>query len=131
MGRIYPSPSIATSAVKKSETLSWKIEHECPQCGGPVTLEETDRLFSCAYCRVRLYLLSRDYFRYSLPASESFSRDILFVPYWRFKGTVFFCTANGIKHTFNDVSSLASLPRIPAELPRFQTANLEAEVSFR
>jgi predicted RNA-binding Zn-ribbon protein involved in translation (DUF1610 family) len=94
--------------VKRSETINWKIEHECPQCGSPVTLEETDRLFSCPYCRVKLYLLSQDYFRYYLPAAESFSKDVIFAPYWRFKGTVFFCTANGIKHTFNDVSSLAS-----------------------
>jgi len=93
--------------VKKSETIAWKIDHECPQCGSPVTLEETDRLFSCSFCRVRLYLLSEDYFRFYLPPSESFSKDILFVPYWRFKGTIFFCKADGIKYTINDVSSLA------------------------
>ena len=94
--------------VKESETSHWKIEHECPQCGGPVTLEETDRLFLCSYCRVRLFLLSQDFYRYYLPPSESFSKDILFVPYWRFKGNVFFCRDDGVKYTINDISSLAT-----------------------
>jgi hypothetical protein len=94
--------------VKKSEAIAWKIEHECPQCGGPVTLDETDRIFSCPYCRVRLYLLSQDYFRYYFPATKDFSKETLLVPYWRFKGAVFFCHPSGISYTINDVSSLAS-----------------------
>ena len=108
MLKICRSLFIAINAVKKSEISTWKIEHACPQCGAPVTLEETDRLFSCSYCRVRLYLLSQDYFRYYLPPSGPFSKDIIFVPYWRFKGMAFFCKANGIKYTINDLSSLAS-----------------------
>ena len=96
------------SAVKKSEGVGWKIDHECPQCGGPVTLEETDRLLSCSYCRVRLYLLSQDYFRYYFPASGDFSKETLFLPYWRFKGAVYFCQASGISYTINDATSLAS-----------------------
>ena len=103
--------------VKKSEASRWKIEHECPQCGGPVTLEETDRLFFCSYCRVRLFLQPQDFFRYYLPPSESFSREIFFVPYWRFKGNVFFCRDDGVKFAFNDISSLASShPFFPSSL---------------
>jgi DNA-directed RNA polymerase subunit RPC12/RpoP len=94
--------------VKNSETNTWEIEHPCPQCGAPVTLRETDRFLSCSYCRVKLYLLPQDYFKYYLPPSESFSKNVLFVPYWRFKGVTFFCKNDGIKYKVSDLSSLAS-----------------------
>lgn len=94
--------------VKNSETNSWEIEHPCPQCGAPVTLKETDRLLSCSFCKVRLYLLSQDYFKYYLPPSESFSKNVLFVPYWRFKGVTFFWKNDGVKYKASDLSSLAS-----------------------
>ncbi|MGD9137268.1 MAG: hypothetical protein PVH42_10930, partial [Desulfobacterales bacterium] len=32
------------------------IEYQCPQCGAPATIEETDRLFTCQFCRVNSYL---------------------------------------------------------------------------
>jgi ribosomal protein S27AE len=126
--------------VKRSEVSTWKIEQECPQCGGPVILEETDRLFLCSYCRVRLYLLTQDYFRYYLPPSGSFSKDVILAPYWRFKGIVFFCKASGIKHTINDVSSLASshtfLPGSLGFRPqtlrlKFLSSNVEARIFQR
>lgn len=94
--------------MKRSDPSTWEIEHLCPQCGAPVTLEETDRLFSCSYCRNRLYLVSQDYFRYYLPSSNPLSKDPIYVPYWRFKGMAFFCSANQIGHKLIDVSSSAS-----------------------
>ncbi len=36
---------------------TWHIEQGCPQCGAPVTLDETDRLLACPFCRTRLYLV--------------------------------------------------------------------------
>jgi hypothetical protein len=51
------------STVKKFEFL---IEYQCPQCGAPAILTETDRLFTCQFCRVKSYLLPGDYFRYVL-----------------------------------------------------------------
>jgi DNA-directed RNA polymerase subunit RPC12/RpoP len=106
--KIFQGPFIAISAVKKSDANSWEIEHQCPQCGAPVTLEETDRLFFCPYCRIRLYLASQDYFRYYLPPAHHASKDFMYVPYWRYKGTAFFCKANKVGHKLIDVSSLAS-----------------------
>jgi hypothetical protein len=101
--------------VKKSDNTTWEVEHPCPQCGAPVTLAETDRLFACSYCRVRLYLLSGDYFRYYLPPRSAHSKEILFAPYWRFKGLSFFCGGEGVTYRVNDLSYLASqhsfLPR--------------------
>jgi predicted RNA-binding Zn-ribbon protein involved in translation (DUF1610 family) len=106
--KICESLFIAIIAVKKSETGLWQIEHPCPQCGAPVILEETDRLFFCSYCRIRLCLTSEDYFRYFLPPPPLPTKDIFFVPYWRFKGMAFFCKADQVRYGVKDVSFLAS-----------------------
>ncbi len=93
-------PLFAFSAVKSSRLL---IEFQCPQCGAPATLEETDHLFSCEFCKVKSYLLSRVY-RYVLPHSAERDKELLFFPYWRFKGMFFSCVSNGINHRIVDVS---------------------------
>ncbi len=79
------------------------IDHQCPQCGAPATLEETDRLFTCDYCRVKSFLLSRVY-RYVLPHRAAPGRDLFYIPYWRFKGMLFSCLGDGIRHRIVDVS---------------------------
>lgn len=53
----------ATSAVSGSNAL---LEHQCPQCGAGVSLAETDRIFSCPFCRVRLYIAGDTLFSYYL-----------------------------------------------------------------
>ncbi len=83
------------------------IDYQCPQCGAPAVLEETDRLFSCQYCRVRSYLSHKDYFQYVLPSNASTGKNLFFVPYWRFKGMLFSCIDNTIEHKFLDVSQQA------------------------
>ncbi len=65
---------------------SLQIRHECPQCGSPITLLEDDRMFSCAYCRVKLFLAGGDYFRYCILPADDVREEIRYVPYWRFKG---------------------------------------------
>lgn len=75
--------------MKSSNNSNLLIEHQCPQCGGPVTLEETDRLFLCNYCRVRLYITAKNHFRYFLSPGKEYSEDIIYMPYWRFRGTCF------------------------------------------
>jgi len=83
------------------------IEHQCPQCGAPAILKETDRLFACEFCRVKSYLFQKDFFRYMLPNSAPKNKDLLFFPYWRFKGMIFSCVEDGIKHRFIDFSHQA------------------------
>jgi DNA-directed RNA polymerase subunit RPC12/RpoP len=68
---------------------TFQIEHACPQCGAPAHLEEADRLFACPFCRVKSFLLTRDYFRYVLPAKNPSGKELYYVPYWRFKGSYF------------------------------------------
>ena len=84
-----------------------QIEHQCPQCGAPAILKETDRLFSCEFCRVNSYLLQDGFFRYMLPNAAPKTKDLVFFPYWRFKGMLFSCVDSGIEHKFIDVSHQA------------------------
>jgi hypothetical protein len=70
-------------------------------------LEETDRLFRCAYCRVKSYLLPGDYFRFALPHAAPEDKHLIYFPYWRFKGMLFSCASSGIRQKFIDSSHQA------------------------
>jgi hypothetical protein len=84
-----------------------QIDHQCPQCGGSVILEETDRLLQCAFCKTRLSIQSKDYFRYLFPLPDTVEEELIFVPYWRFRGMHFKCRTTGVKTTIIDRNSLA------------------------
>ncbi|GAB4390584.1 MAG: hypothetical protein Kow0025_23630 [Thermodesulfovibrionales bacterium] len=72
-----------------------RVEHRCPQCGAPVTLEETDRILACRYCRVRLYISTSGPPRYSLPAQAPAGAELVMVPYLRLRGTHFAIHSSG------------------------------------
>ena len=80
------------------------IEYQCPQCGAPATLTETDRLFNCEFCRVRSYLLPGDYFRYVLPMKVTEGKNIIYFPYWRFKGLLFSCVRRGVQEKLMNIN---------------------------
>ena len=93
--------------MKNFSSQSWQIEHQCPQCGAPVVLEETDRILACAFCRVRLFLACESHFRYLLPPSPTCPvppEEMMFVPYWRFKGAVHSFHIGGMEHRMVDSS---------------------------
>ncbi|MEW6666381.1 MAG: hypothetical protein AB1512_14320 [Thermodesulfobacteriota bacterium] len=102
------------------------IEHQCPQCGAPATLEETDRMFTCPFCRVKSYLTSRDFFRYLLPHTPRAGEEVVYLPYWRLKGILFSSTTTGVKHKIVDASYQAvTSPHFPVSLGlRSQTLKL-------
>jgi ribosomal protein L37AE/L43A len=117
--KILLIPSTVTSAAKnfKEVIINLLIEHQCPQCGAPAIIEETDRLFACQYCRVNSYLMTDDFFRYLLPHSPNENQDIVYFPYWRFKGMLFFCGPSGILNRFVDVSHQAiDAPSFPTSV---------------
>ena len=100
------------------ETSPWKIELECPQCGAPVSLEETDRLLVCSYCHVKLYLWTPDHFCYCLPPLKASSESLLFIPYWRFRGIAYSVIPFEVRHRILDATLLAYPPRVlPDALP--------------
>jgi predicted RNA-binding Zn-ribbon protein involved in translation (DUF1610 family) len=86
---------------------SFIIEHQCPQCGAPAELEETDRLIRCEFCRVGSYLSTSKFFRYTIPHKAPSGEDIIYYPYWRFKGMLFSCLDRKIENRFLDVSHQA------------------------
>jgi hypothetical protein len=108
----------AVSAGNMSGSI-WHIEQGCPQCGAPVTLDETDRLLACPFCRTRLYLVAEGPFCYHIPPPPAVTTDgeLLYVPYWRLRGSSFSVTASEVAHRFVDTSVLAvDLPEFPSSL---------------
>ena len=94
-----------------------QIEHECPQCGAPIVLEETDRLLQCSFCKTRLYISSSEHLRYCLPTRRAYEEEIIFIPYWRFRGMRFSCRRDGIQDGIIDKTVLAIEDKIlPATL---------------
>jgi predicted RNA-binding Zn-ribbon protein involved in translation (DUF1610 family) len=94
----------------------WEIDHQCPQCGAPVIIEETDVLFSCPYCKVKLLMAGHDAVSYYLgePAPDG---ETLFLPYRRNTGVDIRCTSTEITSSLVDKTSLASsLPFLPRSL---------------
>ncbi len=70
-------------------------------------MEETDRLFACEYCRVKSYLWTKDFFRYTFTHENIKGKPLIFLPYWRFKGGLFSCVHDGIRHRIVDISHKA------------------------
>jgi DNA-directed RNA polymerase subunit RPC12/RpoP len=96
---------------------SWEIELQCSQCGAPISLEETDRLLTCSYCHVKLYLWTPSQFCYCLPALKASSENLIFVPYWRFKGDSYSIIPYEVRQRALDATLLAIAHRmLPATL---------------
>ncbi|MBA3028213.1 MAG: hypothetical protein FP816_05260 [Desulfobacteraceae bacterium] len=53
------------------------------------------------------YLVPKDVFRYLLPVHPSVNREMIHVPYWRFKGVMYDCVPSEIRNRFMDLSLLA------------------------
>jgi hypothetical protein len=95
----------------------WQIQQGCPQCGAPVTLEETDRLLACPFCRVRLYLAPERNFRYLIPPASGGEGELFYIPYWRLRGSSFTISPPGVTNRFVDTSALAAdIPGLPHSL---------------
>ncbi|MBN2654836.1 MAG: hypothetical protein JXR79_06955 [Nitrospirae bacterium] len=81
-----------------------------------MTLQENDRLLKCGYCRVELYITSEGCMRYCIPCSAPVEQ-IIYVPYWRFRGAAFYCTIPTMRHSFIDSTYIAAdIKNIPEAL---------------
>lgn len=110
-------PFSATSAARGSTDRAWRIEQECPQCGAPVTLSETDRLLVCDFCRVRLILATNQTVRTLLPPRDPSPDGLVFVPYWRLKGQVWPFGRNHLRPAIVDMTRRAvALEGLPLSL---------------
>jgi hypothetical protein len=52
-------------------------------------------------------LITDDYFRYVLPHPAAENKNVVYFPYWRFKGMLFFCGLRDIRERFVDISQQA------------------------
>ncbi len=96
--------------------MAFRVKQECPQCGAPVELEETDHILQCPYCDVKSFLFSEDPFRFVLP-NKTPHREILYVPYLRFRGVVYACQPSGVRYRIMDITRLGiPLKRFPVSL---------------
>jgi len=72
----------------------------------------------CEFCRVRSCISQKGFPRYYLPCSSKVPADenLIYLPYWRFKGVRYTCTASGVAPRFTDISILA-LADMPHQIP--------------
>ncbi|MBN1849220.1 MAG: hypothetical protein JW932_11620 [Deltaproteobacteria bacterium] len=96
--------------------MGFTIEQTCPQCGGAIELDETDHLLSCPYCGVKNYIFAPNYFRYALPHKAP-NKNIIYAPFLRFKGNVFFCKDMSVGHRVVDIAHVGlDLKGLPVSL---------------
>jgi len=93
---------------------NFQIEQQCPQCGAPIIIDETDRILSCKFCHTRVYLATEDHFRFYIPPAEGITETIYFIPYWRLKGLSYTLEETNISYKYFDANflsfDLSSLP---------------------
>ncbi|NDY71683.1 hypothetical protein DO021_08850 [Desulfobacter hydrogenophilus] len=72
----------------------------------------------CEFCRVRSCISQKGFPRYYLPCSPKVPQDaqLIYLPYWRFKGVRYMCTASSITPRFTDISTLA-VADMPPQVP--------------
>jgi ribosomal protein S27AE len=92
------------------------LEHQCPQCGAGVSLSETDRIFTCPFCRVRLIIFFHEFPSLYLPGPPSREMDYFYVPYWRCKGTQYTLTSGGVERSLVD-HSVCAVQNSPSLFP--------------
>ncbi len=104
--------------INAGKNISFKIEHQCPQCGSPITLGEEALFFVCGFCRVRSCISQKGFSRYYFPLSPHApaGSDLFYLPYWRFKGVRYACHFSGVTPRFIDNSSLA-MEKAPMQIP--------------
>jgi len=84
-----------------------------------IMLSASDRLLTCTYCGVKNFLQTNGPFRFALPATlDAIEPDqLLYTPYLRFKGNVFFVTEKGISYRVVDTTQNGfPMPGLPPTL---------------
>ena len=89
--------------------MDLSVEQGCPQCGAPVSIAESDRFFVCPFCKVSNFIVNPAGARYALPCGNSLdqeSGDLYFIPYIRFRGSVFLVSGREVSHRIVDTTQL-------------------------
>ncbi len=83
------------------------IHQNCPSCGAEIELSEADRVIRCPYCDVQNFMVTRGPLRFVLPdkAPDHIRReDMLYAPYLRFKGNIYYCKGKHLKYKVVDTT---------------------------
>lgn len=83
------------------------IQQPCPACGAEITLLEDDRLVRCAFCDVANFRVGQRLPRYALAArlpSHVAAEELLYIPYLRFKGCIYYCQGHEVRHKLVDTT---------------------------
>lgn len=86
------------------------IEQSCPSCGAPIVINEADRLIGCPYCEVKNYMIGSGLSRFALPdkvPDRIAKENLVYVPYLRFKGSIYYCLGYEVQHAVIDTTRLA------------------------
>ena len=86
------------------------IEQSCPSCGAAIVVNEDDKLIRCEFCDVANFRIATTAARYILPYTlpeEIHEDSIIFLPYLRFKGSVFFTENEQVRFKIVDTTRLA------------------------
>jgi len=96
--------------------MSLRVEQECPQCGGSLEMDETERLLRCSFCSVQSFLSNTGPLHFILPRRQPDPYTI-YAPYLRFKGTTYSCLGSRIEYRLADISTKGvTLPFLPLSL---------------
>lgn len=86
-----------------------RVEQSCPSCGAAIILGEDDRLIACEFCAVHNYKIDNGPGRFVLPAvipAHIDEHQLIFAPYLRFKGSIFYVRDNEVRHKIVDTTRL-------------------------
>jgi len=88
---------------------NFKIDLQCPQCGAPAVLNETQYIIKCSSCGTCNIIHAHPYPCYYMEPNQKKYADlkIIYIPYWRFKGLEFTLGGNIPRFRVNDISSIA------------------------
>jgi len=90
--------------------MELSIEQSCPSCGAAIVLSEDDKLIRCEFCDVSNFRLDSTAARYVLPHKlpvDIHEDDLIFIPYLRFKGAVYYVDRDRVRHKLVDTTRLA------------------------
>jgi hypothetical protein len=96
------------------------IQQSCPSCGAPIELHEADRLLKCPFCDGGNYLVAAGTSRFVLPdkaPSHIAREDLVYAPYFRFKGNIFSCQGKQVDYKVIDTTHQGfNIPSLPLSL---------------
>jgi DNA-directed RNA polymerase subunit RPC12/RpoP len=115
------------------------IHQNCPSCGAGIELSEADRLIRCPYCEVQNFMVTRGPLRFVLPnkaPSHIDRQEMLYAPYLRFKGNIYYCKGKYLKYKVVDTTrqgmNVSALPPSLGLRPQAMPVSLvTAEVKGR